>query len=1257
MPEGWSRDVWLVVRPYLLADEAVLVERNLAVTGVIELTWTEDIADALHGIRDDIVVEWVRPNRTRVPRPNAQRNVNAADTSNIDALLPGGSTGFALTGADVTLGEWDEGAPRVSHREFVGRVAVGDGAGPVDHSTQVAGTMIASGVTGAARGMATAAEIVSHDWDLDGLELHAAAPMVAATNHSYGAILGWDSNSACDDLPSWLGGDAREDPAFGKYMADAQAIDTVVRARDVLAVWAAGNERQDMGAAPGQPHYHWPSCSRTYSDTHVSENAVRFDTLGGQPTFKNGLIVGAVSDVLVDPQTTASIAVEPYSSRGPMDDSRIKPDLVANGQSVRTTGGAADDAYSVASGTSLATPVVTGALALLTQKYRQVNAGRDPRAAELKSLVVHTAVEVGANPGPDYEAGFGLLDAKAAAELLDAEATRPLASRQLRTGTLASGVVETYVTTDVVSAGTALRATLVWLDPAGAPNVGGIDDATPTLVNDLDVALVAPDQQTVFYPWRLQASTPAAAATRSGANRVDNVEQVDVDASQNVWTGRWSIRVNANSALSPRGHAQAYGLASSVAFSAPTSPVLGAPRTILVEAAFGSTPANITVPLINVGGGSLSWSLSETVTWINPSATTGNAPGGVELSFDVSEFTEPGDHVGVLEIDSSDASGPRAIGVRLRLTCAPDCANRACGIDPVCGQSCGRCVAPRACSAAGSCVALVANCPAANLGSQLGVVAQGSTVGRASSTSGSCGGGGGNEIVFEWVAPAAGRYAFTTLGSDYDTVMYLRDGACTGPELGCNDDSGGFSSTVSELLAAGQRVFVVLDGFSGAGDFVLTIDRAGCPTADLGSVLGAAVLNTNSVGAVNDLAATCGGASGEDIAVRWTAPADGEFRFSTQGSENGNDTVLYVLDGDCDGAELGCADVRNSSGGVHAADTLLLNLVRDQSVVVVIDARAAANVGDVQLGITATADSCAGACGGSPNGGCFCDSACLAAGDCCTDACSLCGHCVCTPSCVSAVCGDDGCGGSCGACVSGEICVSGACAIDPCAGVTCGACEACVGGSCAALPEFAACDDGVACSVADQCVAGVCAGSSLGCNDNNACTTDACDETNGRCAFTAMTGCCTQDGDCNDADVCTTDGCDVPNQRCTHQERAMCCRGPSECDDSDECTVDSCLLGGCFHAGTASCDEADAGDHDAGELSDGGAVSDAGWSNAAVRGGGCNCSVAVGRTTTSPAATVLWLVLLGVALRLGRRVVVTRGPRAVAAASRSHRLR
>ncbi|MEZ4431162.1 MAG: PPC domain-containing protein [bacterium] len=117
-------------------------------------------------------------------------------------------------------------------------------------------------------------------------------------------------------------------------------------------------------------------------------------------------------------------------------------------------------------------------------------------------------------------------------------------------------------------------------------------------------------------------------------------------------------------------------------------------------------------------------------------------------------------------------------------------------------------------------------CPAA----QLAVLGQqrGALVAGTSQLAGSCGTSGiSPESTWSFTAPAAGDYTFDTLGSNFDTVLYLRS-ACgdAASEIACNDDRGGGGTTsrITTNLAAGQRITVVVDGYNGrVGDYFLTI--------------------------------------------------------------------------------------------------------------------------------------------------------------------------------------------------------------------------------------------------------------------------------------------------------------------------------------------------------------------------------------------------------------------------------------------------
>ncbi len=105
----------------------------------------------------------------------------------------------------------------------------------------------------------------------------------------------------------------------------------------------------------------------------------------------------------------------------------------------------------------------------------------------------------------------------------------------------------------------------------------------------------------------------------------------------------------------------------------------------------------------------------------------------------------------------------------------------------------------------------------------------GTTTGETNNRIAFCGGGTSPDRTHLFTAPATGTYTIDTVGSAYDTVLYVLDGDCDGLEIACNDDLSGSVSQSSVILdlAAGQSVVIVVDGyFGGNGDYNLNIASA-----------------------------------------------------------------------------------------------------------------------------------------------------------------------------------------------------------------------------------------------------------------------------------------------------------------------------------------------------------------------------------------------------------------------------------------------
>ncbi|MFN8219689.1 MAG: S8 family serine peptidase [Fimbriimonadales bacterium] len=486
--------------------------------------------------------------------------IEAADTVSADEVWPGGSLGLNLNGAGVALALWDDGLVQTDHPELAGRVTNGDGTASVTfHATAVGGVIACAGLSPDYRGFSFGGSIQSFSFTNDWSEM--AAAVVAnngylASNHSYGTPGGWYSNLLGDGKWGWLGTTSistTQDYAFGFYGDQAAALDTIAyNAPGYLICQANGNERAN--APTTQPVEHWVWSNGNWalsSDVRDKDGGTTgFDTLMEQACAKNVLTVGAVDQILGGWTSGSSARSLSNASWGPTDDGRIKPDLVACGGNVRTT--ANGSGYTQFGGASLACPNVTGSAGLLSQYYAQTHpANPHPSAALLKALMIDTADDCG-NAGPDYSFGWGLLNVKAAAQLVAQDVSRPYALAEMNLSS------NSPVAFTVVSDGSApLRVTLVWTDPAASANSPALNNPTPKLVNDLDLRVEK--GTTAYMPYVLDPANPASLAT-TGDNIRDNVEQVLIPTPA---AGIYTVRIShKGSFLSPNG-VQAFAVAVS----------------------------------------------------------------------------------------------------------------------------------------------------------------------------------------------------------------------------------------------------------------------------------------------------------------------------------------------------------------------------------------------------------------------------------------------------------------------------------------------------------------------------------------------------------------------------------------------------------------------------------------------------------------------------------------------------------------------
>ncbi len=425
-------------------------------------------------------------------------NANAAKSTRANTLNSGGLLGLQLDGQNMTSGVWDGGPTRRSHQEFGDRALLGDAAttlnGNSTHATHVSGTVAATGVSAEAKGMAPLSSVLTYDWNNDTAEMiEAASQGLLLSNHSYGV--------PPNNVPSWF---------IGAYTTKAQQWDAVARTFPFfLSVSAAGNSG---------------------NFTNPDPSTFGYDKLTGEKNSKNNLVVANAQDANIDANgNLISVNINSSSSQGPSDDLRIKPDITGNGTGLFSPSATSDTSYSTLSGTSMASPNVMGTLLLLQQHHNNLYQ-RFMKAATLKGLACHTADDLG-NVGPDAVYGWGLMNAKTAAEVLTNNGLSAIVLEE----NLKQNAVYTKTVKSII--GQPLKASISWTDLPGVTNNGVLNDNTPVLVQDLDLRILKNGNE--FFPWKLR-SDASLPATRDGDNFVDNLEQVLID---NPDGGEYTIQV------------------------------------------------------------------------------------------------------------------------------------------------------------------------------------------------------------------------------------------------------------------------------------------------------------------------------------------------------------------------------------------------------------------------------------------------------------------------------------------------------------------------------------------------------------------------------------------------------------------------------------------------------------------------------------------------------------------------------------------
>jgi PKD repeat protein len=227
-----------------------------------------------------------------------------------------------------------------------------------------------------------------------------------------------------------------------------------------------------------------------------------------------------------------------FSSRGPTDDGRIKPDVVAPGTNILSVkssrasecgwGDGHDDFYCMMGGTSMSNPLTAGAAVLVQDWYEDIKGHAGPSAALVKATLINTAVDItgygnssqeAGRPIPNNHEGWGRVNLANVA----ADGREFYDSDSLNTGGTATYNFQ-------VAGGAPFKATLVWSDYPGSTS------ASVALVNDLDLVVTGPGGT-----FNGNVFSDGWSQTGGSADRINNVENVYV---QSAAAGTWTVTVS-----------------------------------------------------------------------------------------------------------------------------------------------------------------------------------------------------------------------------------------------------------------------------------------------------------------------------------------------------------------------------------------------------------------------------------------------------------------------------------------------------------------------------------------------------------------------------------------------------------------------------------------------------------------------------------------------------------------------------------------
>lgn len=533
---------------------------------IVRARLTPDALDEVAGWKEVAFIDLSVVNESR-PMCDRARLPEAMD---LESVWPSGMGEPGLTGKGQVVAVADSGLDggdlETLHEDMRGRVSrvyaigrEGDWSDFIGHGTHICGSVMGNGAKsgGKVRGPAYEATLIMQSlcdehggtarptslWDLLWQAYREENGLPGARIH-------------CDSWGSGRDDDAEGAELLGVYVEDCREIDRFTFEHpDLLVVFASGNDAVDLDG----------------------DGVVDPDSLNSQATAKNVLTVGGAEsarpagvtygkvvasrypaepvfgDDIGKPCDGEHLGMAAFSGRGPCDDGRIKPDVIAPatmicGPKSSVMRRPLKGAYHYKNGTSMAAPLVAGGAALVREWLEAQ--GTSPDAATLKALLAAGARSLA--PGqygtgewreipatvPNAVEGWGMVD-------LGRSVGRK--GRQLRVEdaqVLAEGETATFQLN--LEAGENFFAVLAYNDAPALLAAGR------QLVNDLDMCVISPSGKRIW------------SNSLNGPDRLNNLEGVRQVAEE---SGAYRIEVRAWSIPMPMAETLTQGRHNAIRYS------------------------------------------------------------------------------------------------------------------------------------------------------------------------------------------------------------------------------------------------------------------------------------------------------------------------------------------------------------------------------------------------------------------------------------------------------------------------------------------------------------------------------------------------------------------------------------------------------------------------------------------------------------------------------------------------------------------